>query len=72
MKQEQEQAIKDVRVILNRHFDAWIVNYKIKDENLRSQISHDWHGDITDVIGLNRIAEQRVLESYFSRKDPNA
>jgi hypothetical protein len=72
MKQEQEQAIRDVRIILNRHFDAWIVNYKIKDENLRSQISHDWHGDITDVIGLNRIAEQRVLESYFSRKDHNA
>ena len=72
MKQEQEQAIRDVRIILNRHFDAWIVNYKIKDENIRSQISHDWHGDITDVIGLNRIAEQRVLESYFSRKDHNA
>ncbi len=62
MTSEQNQAIADVRRIMKMHFDSWIISYRITDENLRSQINQDWHGDIVDVTGLAAISNNRMLQ----------
>lgn len=58
---KQAEAIEAVRRIMCENFDSFIVSYRITDENLRSSIMHDWHGDITDVIGLAVITQDRLL-----------
>lgn len=51
----------EVRRLLKGQFDSWIVTYRITDENLRTKINHDWHGDIVDVVGLSAIAYHRMM-----------
>lgn len=60
MATNKEEAIKESKKILMEHFDSFCINLKIKDENLRTKIWHEWHGDITDVLGLNRTACARI------------
>jgi hypothetical protein len=67
MTPKQEQAIIEVRKILKEHFDSFIITYRITDENLRSKVNHDWHGDIVDVTGLASITQARMLQ-YTSLK----
>lgn len=67
MTQAQENAIAEVKKILKEHFDSFIITYRITDENLRSKVNHDWHGDIVDVVGLSSIAQSRLLQ-YISLK----
>lgn len=62
MTQAQEQAITEVKKILKEHFDSWILTYRITDENLRSKVNHDWHGDIVDIVGLTTITANRLQE----------
>lgn len=56
----QEEALGQIRKILKSNFDAFVLTYKIKDENMRSCFNHEWHGDISDVIGMNHICGIRL------------
>lgn len=47
---------------MTEHFDAWLLTHKIKGENLQTSISHDWHGDISDIIGMNTIGGTRLMQ----------
>lgn len=60
MTTQQHQAVEDCRKILAAQFDAFVISTKCKDENLRSQIFHHWNGDITDVLGLSVLAQDRM------------
>lgn len=62
MTPTQEAAIIEVKKILKEHFDSWILTYRITDENLRSKVNHDWHGDIVDIVGLTTITHNRMQE----------
>jgi hypothetical protein len=67
MTSQRENALNQVRQILVEHFDAFTINVKITDENLNTRVEHYWHGDITDVIGLNRIAAARLEHRMAER-----
>lgn len=62
MTPAQEQALKDARKILMQHFDAWLLTVDITNENLKSKIHHDWHGNIAQVVGLGAIAHERLIQ----------
>lgn len=51
----------EVRKLLKANFASFVLSYRITNENLESKISHDWHGQISDVIGMNEIARVRLL-----------
>lgn len=55
------EAISRVRKIMTEHFDSWIVTYRRTDENLISSINNEWHGDISDVVGLTTVSQARLL-----------
>lgn len=71
MTPTQQQAIAAVRSIMMQNFDAFVLSYRITGENLDSKINHEWHGNITDVIGLVAITEKRLLEYTSLRGLPN-
>lgn len=60
MTPAQEQTINEVRRLLKSQFDSWIVTYRITDENLRTKVNHDWHGDIVDIVGLSTMTYHRM------------
>ena len=61
MTESQTQAIADVRKLMNANFDSWVLSHKLVSENLRSSIGQDWHGDISDVIGLTDVTKSRLI-----------
>lgn len=67
MSESQEEAAKQAVKLLTAHFDAFCINVKNKNENLRTSVDHYWHGDITDVIGLNRVAVARLENQLCTR-----
>jgi len=70
MTRNQEQAIQEVRKILKSQFDSWIVTYRITDENLKTKVNHDWHGDIVDVVGLSAMTNHRMMTYTDLRPTP--
>lgn len=58
-----------ITLALKENVDSFIINYKIKDENLRTRIGQTWHGDISDVAGLNAIGQARILKWMTQNKN---
>lgn len=50
-----------------QHFDSWLLTVDITNEHLESKIHHDWHGNISQVVGLSSITQERLLQ-YTSLK----
>ena len=71
MTQAQIEAIEQVRKILIEHFDSWLLTYRITDERMGSKIHHDWHGHVSDVLGLSVITQNRLTE-FTSLRGNNA
>lgn len=67
----QEKAVDNARALLTEHFDSWVMTYKVKNENLKCKIEHDFHGDITDIVGLVAITQSRLLEITSMKKGKN-
>ncbi len=53
--------MEEVRRLMKGQFDSFIITYRITDENLNTQVNHDWHGDIVDVVGLAAMTSHRML-----------
>ncbi len=53
--------MNQVRSLMKGAFDSWIITYRITDENLRTKVNHDWHGDIVDIVGLASLTNHRML-----------
>lgn len=58
----QEQAIKEITKILNLHFDSFILTTKSTDETMQDAINTDWHGSLSDVVGLVEITKNRLMK----------
>jgi hypothetical protein len=71
MTPQQEEAMKEVRKLMVQNFDSWLLTYSITNENLQTKINHDWHGNISDVVGLSSITQSRLLE-YVSLRSTKA
>lgn len=69
MTPKQEATIAEVRKLLKGDFDSWVLAYKITDENLQSKVNSDWHGHMSDIVGLTSITHSRLLEMMSLKRN---
>lgn len=67
MTQAEEQAIDEVRGILRLHFDTFTITTRTADEDGTDRINSDWHGPLSDVIGMHRITGLRMDQIALSK-----
>lgn len=60
MTSSEEQALNDAKKILRLHFDAFTVTTRTADEYGADRINSEWHGALSDVIGIHRITGLRL------------
>jgi len=58
MTPAEEIALNEAKAALSPHFDAFVITTRVADGGDR--INTDWHGALSDVIGLNRITQLRM------------
>lgn len=59
MTPAEEIALNEAKVALAAHFDAFVITTRVKDGN-SDRVNSDWHGPLSEVIGLNRITQLRM------------
>lgn len=60
MTPTEENALSEAKQILKLHFDAFTVTTRTADEDGTDRINSDWHGALSDVIGIHRITGLRL------------
>lgn len=60
MTPHEEIALNEAKQILKLHFDAFILTTRTADENGTDRINSDWHGALSDVIGIHHITGLRL------------
>lgn len=65
----QDKALIDVKHILNSNFDAFVLTTRSCDEFTSDSVNTDWHGSLSDVIGLNHISGKRLDAIALNRLD---
>lgn len=60
MTTSEEAALQEAKSILRLHFDAFVITTRTHDEEGTDRINSDWHGALSDAIGLNRITTIRM------------
>ena len=70
MTPAQEEAVYQVRQILNQNFDAWVFTTRETDDNQHDSINSFWGGPFDSIVGLARITsvrlDRRIIESSGS------
>ena len=62
MTPAEESALAEVKGILSLHFDAFVLSTRTADEDGADRINTDWHGALSDVMGIQRISSLRMDE----------
>lgn len=62
MTQAEEFALDEAKAILRLHFDAFVISTRTADEDGTDRINTDWHGALSDVMGIQRISSLRMDE----------
>lgn len=60
MTPAEEEALAEAKRILGLHFDAYVVTTRVADEDGSDRINSDWHGSLSDVVGMHRITGLRL------------
>lgn len=60
MTETEEQALSEAKAILRLHFDSFVITTRISDFDGSDRVNSDWHGSISDIIGLNRVTALRL------------
>lgn len=60
MTDAEESALSEAKAILKLHFDAFTITTRASDETGTDRINSDWHGALSDVIGMHRITMLRM------------
>lgn len=60
-------ALAEAKAILRLHFDAFIVTTRTSDENGYDQVNTDWHGSLSDIIGIHRMTAVRLDKLALDR-----
>lgn len=68
MTAPEEEALNEAKKILGLHFDAYTITTRTADENGTDRVNSDWHGALSDVIGLHRITGLRLDQLAMDRK----
>lgn len=70
MSPSEELALNDAKAILRLHFDAFVVTTRTSDEDGTDRINSDWHGPLSDIIGIHRITSLRLDNIAVQRSLP--
>ena len=62
MTPAEESALGEAKAILRLHFDAFVLSTRTADEDGTDRINTDWHGALSDVMGIQRISSLRMDE----------
>ena len=62
MTPAEESALDQAKAILRLHFDAFVLSTRTADEDGTDRINTDWHGALSDVMGIQRISSLRMDE----------
>lgn len=65
----EERALDEAKRILKLHFDAFTITTRTGDEDGTDRINSDWHGALSDVIGIHRITALRLDAIAIDRSD---
>lgn len=60
MTPSEEEALEQAKAILLLHFDAFTITTRTADEDGTDRINSDWHGPLSDIIGIHRITSLRL------------
>lgn len=60
MTPAEESALTEVKAILRLHFNAFVLTTRTGDDDGTDRINTDWHGALSDVMGMNRISSLRM------------
>ena len=69
MTPSEETAINAAKKLLALHFDAFLITTRRRDEDGKDQISTDWHGALSDIVGLHRISGLRLDSVALDKTD---
>jgi hypothetical protein len=69
MTPTEESALEEAKAILKLHFDSFLVTTRVSDEGTRDRVNSDWHGSLSDVIGLHHITGLRLNAIALDRSD---
>ena len=67
MTASEESALAEAKAILRLHFDAFTITTRTADEDGSDRINSDWHGALSDVIGIHRITSLRLDQIALDR-----
>lgn len=60
MTAAQNEAIEKAKAILMDHFESLVIATRSTDENLKDEMNTDWHGPISDCLGMAVISQERI------------
>lgn len=67
MTPAEEDALNEVKAILRLHFDAFTITTRTHDEDNTDRVNSDWHGALSDVIGIHRMTSLRLDQIVIKR-----
>lgn len=70
MTRAEKEALDEAKAILRLHFDAFTITTRTHDEDDTDRINSDWHGGLSDVIGIHRITGLRMDRIALDRSLP--
>ena len=59
MTRDEQNAMNEVRAILIPYFDSFVITTRTADGN-GDRINSEWHGSLSDVLGLASITKMRL------------
>jgi hypothetical protein len=60
MTPAEEAALDEAKRVLGLHFDSFVITTRASDELGNDRVNSDWHGALSDVIGMHRITGLRL------------
>jgi hypothetical protein len=65
---KQKKALQDATDILSESFDSILIAVRAADERLNDSIVTDYHGPITDILGLAQISKLRIERKILDNR----
>lgn len=71
MTPAQDQAVQQIRQLLNENFDAWVFAVRHTDENQYDQINSYYGGPLDSRWGLARLISVRADQDIINSSGPS-
>jgi hypothetical protein len=60
MTPAEESALEEAKAILKLHFDSFLITTRVSGDGACDRVNSDWHGALSDVMGMHRITGLRL------------